>query len=185
MEFQESHYFVSPALAPAVDDVRPAAWRVALPTLTGRRVTLREVRETDAASLCSALTAGDVSRFIAPPPCTVEGFERVIEWMHRRREAGMHLGYAVTLRGSDVAMGLFHVRSFDPDFGTADWRFAIGSELWGTGVFGEGAHLLLNYVFGVVGSRRLDSSVRSEHDAPAAKRRRSAITTRDHHAPSA
>jgi RimJ/RimL family protein N-acetyltransferase len=157
MELQEPHYFVSPALAPAVEDVQASAWRIGLPALVGRHVTLRELRESDAASLCSALNAGDVSRFIAPPPCTIEGFERFIEAMQRQREAGMYLGYAVTLAGSDVAMGLVHVRSFDPDFGTAEWGFAIASELWGTGVFSEAAHLLLNYVFGVIGSRRLEA----------------------------
>ena len=53
-------------------------WRNRLPVLSGRGVTLRELRQSDAASLCALLTAEEVTRFISPPPSTVEGFERFI-----------------------------------------------------------------------------------------------------------
>src|SRR6266478_1690982 len=47
-------------------------WRTGLPTLAGSRVTLRELRASDARALFIALTGNDVTRFIAPPPPSVE-----------------------------------------------------------------------------------------------------------------
>jgi RimJ/RimL family protein N-acetyltransferase len=38
---------------------------------------LREMRASDAAPLFALLTTEEVSRFISPPPSTVEGFERL------------------------------------------------------------------------------------------------------------
>jgi RimJ/RimL family protein N-acetyltransferase len=63
-------------------------WRQALPVLTGTMVTLRELRLSDAPSLLAMLSTEEVSRFISPPPTTVEGFERFIAWTHRERTAG-------------------------------------------------------------------------------------------------
>ena len=55
-------------------------WRNGLPTLAAGQVVLRQLRQSDAASLFSLLTTEEVSRFISPPPSTVEGFERFIAW---------------------------------------------------------------------------------------------------------
>src|SRR5207245_5456231 len=62
-------------------------WRRGLPMLSGERVTLRELRPTDASSLFAMLTTEEVARFISPPPTTVEGFERFIVWTERQRAA--------------------------------------------------------------------------------------------------
>ena len=55
-------------------------WRSGLPLLRGALVTLRELRASDAASLCALLTTEEVARFVSPPPTTVDGFERFIGW---------------------------------------------------------------------------------------------------------
>src|SRR5688572_5609698 len=70
-------------------------WRTGLPELTGSLVTLRELRATDAPALFAALTSEQVSRFISPPPSTVEGFERFIAWAIRQRQAGQYVCFAV------------------------------------------------------------------------------------------
>ena len=59
-----------------------------LPVLQGMGITLRELRVSDAKSLLALLTTEEVTRFISPPPTTVEGFERFISWAVREREAG-------------------------------------------------------------------------------------------------
>src|ERR1700722_17275809 len=82
-------------------------WRQQLPVLTGRQVTLRELRASDAPSLFALLTTEEVSRFISPPPSTVEGFERFITWTLRQRTAGTYACFAVTLQGFDQAIGTF------------------------------------------------------------------------------
>src|SRR3954454_18454907 len=132
-------------------------WQQGLPTLRGSQVLLRELRASDAASLFALLTTEEVSRFISPPPSTVEGFERFIAWTSRQRAAGTYACFAVTVAGFDTAIGIFQVRSLDATFGTAEWGFALGSDFWGTGVFQEGAAMVLDFVFGTVGVHRLEA----------------------------
>ena len=132
-------------------------WKAGLPVLTGTGFTLRELRLDDAASLLAMLTTEEVSRFISPPPTTVEGFERFILWAQRERAAGNYACFAVVPAGMDTAIGIFQVRSLEPGFGTAEWGFALGSAFWGTGVFVDGARLILDFAFDVIGARRLEA----------------------------
>jgi RimJ/RimL family protein N-acetyltransferase len=132
-------------------------WRTGLPTLTGSMVTLRELRMDDAPALFAALTTEEVMRFISPPPTSVDGFERFIAWTHRQRAAGQYVCFAVVPRGSDIAIGLFQVRSLEADFGSAEWGFAIADEFWGTGVFVDGAKLVVQFAFDTIGSHRLEA----------------------------
>ena len=53
-------------------------WREALPVLEGRRIVMREPRASDAAALYTVLSSEPVSRFITPPPRTVDAFEKYI-----------------------------------------------------------------------------------------------------------
>jgi ribosomal-protein-alanine N-acetyltransferase len=138
-------------------DPRPDTWRTGLPELTGSLVTLRELRASDAASLFTVMSAAEVTRFISPPPTTLEGFGRFITWSHRQRAAGQYVCFAIVPRGSDIAVGLFQVRSLEPDFGTAEWGFVLASEFWGTGMFADGARLVIEFAFDVIGSHRLEA----------------------------
>ena len=125
--------------------------------LTGNLVSLRELRASDAPALFAALSSEQVSRFISPPPATVEGFERFIGWAIRQRQAGQYVCFAVVPHGSDTAIGIFQVRSLEPAFGTAEWGFALASEFWGTGIFVDGAKLIVDFAFEVLGVHRLEA----------------------------
>ncbi len=132
-------------------------WRRRLPVLGGGSVTLRELRASDAASLMTMLSTEEVTRFISPPPTTVAGFERFIAWTHRERAAGTYICFGIVPKGMDAAVGLIQVRQLEPEFATAEWGFALGSAYWGSGVFGEGAELVVNFVFEAVGVHRLEA----------------------------
>ena len=110
-------------------------WRDEVPTLEGVGVTLRELRPGDGLALLAAMGTGDVSRFISPPPVTVQGFERFIAWAQSERRAGRYVCFAIVPEGTDEAVGLFQVRSLEPEFMTAEWGFALCRERWGTGIF--------------------------------------------------
>jgi ribosomal-protein-alanine N-acetyltransferase len=142
---------------PTAAQVISSDWQQQLPVLTGKTVTLRAVRTSDAASLFAMLTTEEVSRFISPPPTTVDGFERFIAWTHRQRTAGSYACLAVTVKGFDTAVGIFQVRELEPGFGAAEWGFAIGSPFWGTGVFQEGAEIVLEFAFDTLGVHRLEA----------------------------
>ena len=148
---------VMAAAAAASVTATTSDWRQALPVLTGSMVTLRELRLSDAPSLLAMLSTEEVARFISPPPTTVEGFERFIAWTHRERAAGNYVCFAVVPHGMDSAVGIFQVRQLEPGFATAEWGFAIGSAFWGTGVFLDGANMVVNFAFDVVGTHRLEA----------------------------
>jgi ribosomal-protein-alanine N-acetyltransferase len=157
-----TNYEVSPAIvAPPV--TISSNWREALPVLKAKGITLRELRVSDAASLLSLLTTEEVTRFISPPPTTIEGFARFIQWAQREREAGRYICFAVVPDGYDTAVGLFQVRQLDPMFGTAEWGFALGSAFWGTGLFVLGADLVVDFAFDVIGVHRLEARAAVEN----------------------
>jgi ribosomal-protein-alanine N-acetyltransferase len=138
-------------------DVTATDWRRGLPVLRGTRVTLRDLRLSDAPSLLAMLATEEVARFISPPPTTIEGFERFIAWTHRERAAGNYVCFAVVPEGTDTAVGLFQVRQLEPGWGTAEWGFALGSPYWGTGMFLDGARLVVDFTFAVIGVHRLEA----------------------------
>ena len=138
-------------------------WKRHLPVLQAKGITLRELRVSDAPSLLALLTTEEVTRFISPPPTTIDGFERFIQWAQREREAGRYVCFAVVPTGYDTAIGLFQIRQLDPTFGTAEWGFALGSAFWGSGLFVSGAELMIDFAFDVVGVHRLEARAAVEN----------------------
>ncbi len=134
-----------------------AGWRGSLPVLRGHLVTLRELSLSDAAALRVVLADNEVSRLMSPPPATVEGLERFIDHMHRERQRGVYACFGVIPHGQDRAAGLFQIRQLDAGCGTAEWGFALASAYWGTGVFMDGASLVLRFVFEPLGVSRLEA----------------------------
>jgi RimJ/RimL family protein N-acetyltransferase len=146
-----------PSASPAVPVPAASDWRAGLPVLQGSVISLRELRMTDAPALLAAFGSAEVTRLISPPPPTLQGFEKFIAWTHRQREAGQSLAYGITIQGCDTVVGLFQVRALQPGFDIAEWGFALGSEHWGSGVFKDGAELVLDFVFDVIGVHRLEA----------------------------
>ena len=145
-----------PLAAPAASDVAPD-WRQAVPVLTGSRLTLRELRVEDASTLYLMMSEQETSRFISPPPSNLDGFTRFVEWAIRERERGAYICFAIVPEGMSTAVGLFQVRALEPSFATAEWGFALGAPYWGSGLFTEGAQLVLKFVFEVIGVHRLEA----------------------------
>jgi RimJ/RimL family protein N-acetyltransferase len=143
--------------ATAPTPVTTTNWKAALPVMAGTTFTLRELCAEDAPTLLAMLTTEEVSRFISPPPTTVEGFERFIKWTHRERTAGNYACFAIVPQGMTTAIGIFQVRALDPSFATAEWGFAMGSQYWGSGIFAEGARMVLDFAFDVIGTQRLEA----------------------------
>jgi RimJ/RimL family protein N-acetyltransferase len=146
-----------PTALSSTTGVTTSDWRSGLPVLAGSNFTLRELRSEDAPSLLSMLTTEEVSRFISPPPTTVEGFERFVAWTHRERVTGNYICFGIVPQGMEHAVGLFQLRSLEPGFGSCEWGFAMGSAFWGTGVFPEGARLVVNFAVDIVRAQRLEA----------------------------
>jgi RimJ/RimL family protein N-acetyltransferase len=132
-------------------------WREGLPVLRGLGLTLRELQRSDAPSLCAHLTTDQVSRFISPPPTSVEGFERFIAWTWRERAAGRYACFAVVPDGESNAVGIFQVRRLEDRDGVAEWGFILGEAYWGSGLFLAGAERVVGFAFGDMGLHRLEA----------------------------
>ncbi len=137
--------------------VRSLDWQRELPILSNGRVTLRELRMSDAATLVRQMADNEVRRHIAPPPSTPDEFRKFIRWARAERRKGVHITYGVLPPGEDSAVGIFQLWRVEPDFSTAEWGLAIGSRYWGTGIADTASKLLLAFAFGSVGVRRLEA----------------------------
>jgi ribosomal-protein-alanine N-acetyltransferase len=142
-------------------------WRRALPILTAGEIVLREVQTSDAPSLKSFLTTPETTRFISAPPSTLDGFEAFIRGSQRARTEGRGVCFAISFRGSDVALGIVQVRTISPtvddpglmtaSIPTAEWGFALGSPFWGTGIFQQVAALAVEFAFAYMEVQRLEA----------------------------
>lgn len=142
---------------PPVAQVATSDWHKALPLLAGPGVTLRELRLSDAASLLSLLTTEEVTRFISPPPSTLDGFERFILWTQRERSFGRYVCFGIVPDNSDFAVGLIQIRQLEPSFATAEWGFVVGQAYWGSGLFERSARIVASFAFETLGVLRLEA----------------------------
>jgi RimJ/RimL family protein N-acetyltransferase len=158
MPFSEALQAVLPALEhPGAHDAVSTDWQHRLPVLAAGAGTLRPLHADDAESLFELLTTEEVARFISPPPTSVEGFRKFIDWAAREQAAGRYVCFAVTPANSDVAVGIFQVRQLDPTFDTAEWGFVVGAAFWGSGLFAAAAPAIVDFAFEVIGVRRLEA----------------------------
>jgi RimJ/RimL family protein N-acetyltransferase len=137
----------------------PDDWRQGLPRLDGRLTTLRELEVGDGTHLLTLLTTPEVTRFLSPPPRSLERFTGFIETTREERRAGRYAGFAVVPHGVDRPVGVVQIRQLEPNFRTAEWGIAIGSEWWGRGLFLDAAGLALDFAFMALGVQRLEARV--------------------------
>ncbi len=127
--------------------------------LAGTRVTLRELRTSDAPSLLAMLTTEEVTRFISPPP--TDGRRASSGSSSGLSASGPRARYAcfavVPARDGRRHRALPGRGSSSPGFATAEWGFAIGSPFWGNGMFPEAPARCLAFVFDRVGVHRLEA----------------------------
>ncbi len=153
---------VSPAVSTVNQMPLPAlrvrrGWRNGLPQLRGPNARLRELRPSDAAALFHALSRSDVTRFISPPPATLQGFEEFLMWAERERGSGTHVCFGILEPGTDIPVGLFQIRALEGGFRVSEWGFALAPQHWGTGLFVESAQLALEFAFNELGVHRLEA----------------------------
>jgi ribosomal-protein-alanine N-acetyltransferase len=146
------------------NDLPVADWRAGLPTLAGERVTLRELRASDASTMYAELTTPEASKFMWSPPPNVVAFERFIEWTHKERAGGKYICFGVVPHGEDHAFGVFELRQLQPGFLRGELGFVISPRFWGKGIFLEGAHLLLDFAFRTVKVHRIEARAAVDND---------------------
>jgi RimJ/RimL family protein N-acetyltransferase len=132
-------------------------WRSELPSLSGRLVTLRELRPQDLAPLVDLLSLSDATRFGLDDPITDVSAHNLIERSVRDRTSGVGFTYAITLASSRTLVGILQVRQLDPAFEAAEWECTIAPSSRGAGIFLEAARLVGSFAFGTLGTHRLEA----------------------------
>jgi RimJ/RimL family protein N-acetyltransferase len=132
-------------------------WCQRLPVLHAVGVALRELVPSDAESLFQLLSPDEVSRFISPPPTTVDGYTRFIEWAVVERAEGRLFCFGVVPDGHEHAVGLIQVRRLTDRSDAVEWGFAVGLAFWGNGVFETAARMVLGFVFETMGVERVEA----------------------------
>ncbi|HZP47670.1 MAG TPA: GNAT family protein [Vicinamibacterales bacterium] len=134
-------------------------WRTELPVLAGRTVLLREPASQDLGPLVDLLSLADASRFGMDEGVTEFGVQQLIERALRDRANGLALTYVITLSAARTVVGLIQVRQLDPGFEAAEWECTLVPSVRGSGVFLEAARLAGSFVFGSLGTHRLEARV--------------------------
>jgi RimJ/RimL family protein N-acetyltransferase len=143
-------------IAPVVANPCGVDFKRPIPPLVGPRVTLREPRLVDAPALLKHLSDPEVHRYIPPGPDSLAGYRRFIRWAQRERRGGRYISWVVCPRGGEPS-GVFQLWAVEPGFGVAEWGFVLGRACWGTGLFVESAHLLIDFAVEMLGTRRLEA----------------------------
>lgn len=134
-------------------------WRVELPTLTARHVTLREPQAQDLGPLVDLLSLGDATRFGLEEPVSDVAVQQFLERIAHERAAGTAFTFAVTTGAGRALVGLVQVRQNLPGFEMADWECTLAPSVRGSGIFIETARLVGSFAFGSVGAHRLEARV--------------------------
>lgn len=139
------------------------AWRQELPVLVGPSVTLREPTTADLAGMLEVWLTAESVRFGVDGELTDTAVLQAVERLHAERAAGRAFTYLVALTGSGRVVGAFQVRGLDPTFENAEWEAALLPSVRGSGLFMEAAQLVGTFVFGTLGSHRLEARVLLEN----------------------
>jgi ribosomal-protein-alanine N-acetyltransferase len=135
------------------------AWCEGLPQLEGERVTLRELRLSDAAALYRTVRIPEVARQMWPPPQTLDAVERFIDRIHLKRRFGQYVCFGVVPAGQTEVAGLFELRPLQPRFFRIELGYFLHPTWWGKGVFTEAARLVCGFSFNVLGVQRIEARV--------------------------
>ncbi len=158
-----------------------SAWKgfsSGLPNIQVAPGTLRELLRSDAGSLAGLLADPAVARHLAPPPSSVAGFERFIDWSHERRLAGECCCFGIVPSGTFEVAGFFQIRRLDADGRLAEWGVVIGRPYWGSGLFDPCAEAVIRFSFESLGIHRLDATISLGNDrADAVMRRLGGVQT--------
>ena len=132
-------------------------WKRELPMLAAYGVALREPTQGDVTAVAEVLTLVDASRFGIDGPVIEETARLLIQTAVNDRAAGKGFTYVVTV--SSTIVGLAQVRQLEPTFQAAEWEVTLLPAARGTGIFMETARLIGSFVFGTLGTHRLEARV--------------------------
>ncbi|MGZ0146770.1 GNAT family N-acetyltransferase [Kribbella sp. WER1] len=127
------------------------------PTLTGDRVILRPMDESDYEALAAAMDDPEVTRFTGSHAVISE--ERAREWMRTRKDQTDRLDLTIVDKASGVAVGEAVLNMWDPDNQSCTFRILIGPAGQNRGLGTEATRLIVGYGIEELGLHRISLGV--------------------------
>ena len=146
--------------------------------LTGRRILLREFRQSDVSALAAIHSDPCVLRYYAPEVGTLSHARMLVEmfmqWANENPRQNFQL--AIVVRETEVLVGSCGIRSKACSPGKAEFGIGIGSEWWGKGIAHEAARIILGFGFSELGVDKVSGVAVCENEAVSKFARRLGFT---------
>lgn len=101
----------------------------------------------------------NVRQFVAAPSLTVREVSRFIRWLRAERQHERLICFAVVPHDAGRAAGVFQIWPVGHASGVVEIGFAMDRRLWGTGVFVECAHAVIDFAIDQLGVHRIEARV--------------------------
>lgn len=128
------------------------------PTLTTKRLILRQIRMDDAADVL--IFRGDpyVQRFNSEPLKNLGEAQHFIEELSQEYTKNNAVGWVVTLRDEDRALGLVGLASWNKYHRRAEVGYDLAHAYWGRGIGTEAVRAVLHYGFTQMALNRIEAA---------------------------
>ena len=130
------------------------------PTLDGKRVRLRPLRETDEDALFGLFSDPEAMRYWSCPPFTERAQAR--KKLDEARSCGLtdgYLSWGIAETPGDALLGTFALHKLDLPSGRAEIGYMLARTHWGQGLAREAVALAIDHAFGPLGLRRLEADI--------------------------
>jgi RimJ/RimL family protein N-acetyltransferase len=136
-----------------------------LPTLEGRRITLRAMKGSDSAALLDIYGDPLVMKYTEETPFPdLDTVRLMLESVRRLLAGGESLEWAIALQDSDQIIGTCGLHSFDPTLKAAEVGCLLTHSAWGHGYMTEAIARIMSYAEEVLRLERLTADVAPENE---------------------
>ena len=136
------------------------------PELRGRRTRLRGPRDTDADALFALFADPQVMRYWSRPPMTArEEAVGFVEECLANFEARSHVGWVITARDDEEAIGTCTLFHFDARNRRAEIGYALRSDRWGHGLARDAVARAIDWGIAHLGLHRIEADIDPDNDA--------------------
>ena len=136
------------------------------PVLASERLTLRELRTTDAERVFAMRSDPLVMEHVNRPLATgLADAVALIDLITERGVAGESVQWAMTLKGQDDLIGIIGFWRIVPEHHLAELGYMLARDHWGRGLISEAIATVLPFGFGDLGLHRVEAITSPENTA--------------------
>jgi len=140
-------------------------WGEQLPTLPSQRVTLRWLRDEDAADVFAVFRDPQVMRYWSTPPLSdLAAAQALIREIHELFRLRTLFQWGISSQSNDAILGTCTLFHLDWAHRRAEVGFALGRRYWGQGFASDAVELLIGFAFDTLDLHRLEADVDPRND---------------------